>query len=78
MNSPGRSISYESDNEMRTISSGAHEKLKDNGDKSGPPDYSDEEDERLDIEDESHGGSNLTRKLPPTGASVEKLEGKFT
>lgn len=78
MNSPGRSVSYESDNEMRTISSGVHEKIKDNGDKSGHADYSDEEDERLDIDDESHGGGNLTRKLATTGASVEKLEGNLT
>lgn len=51
MNSPGRSVSYESDNEMRSITaSGQDSKMKDNGDKHG--DYSDDEDERLDIEDD--------------------------
>ncbi|RWS31543.1 optomotor-blind protein-like isoform X4 [Leptotrombidium deliense] len=76
MTSPGRSVSYESDSEMRNLcsSTGQQDKLKDNGDKSGAADYSDEDDERLDIDDESPAG-NAARKLPSAGTSVEKLEG---
>ncbi|RWS15010.1 T-box domain containing protein-like protein [Dinothrombium tinctorium] len=75
LSSPGRSVSYESDSEMRNLcsSAGQQDKLKDNGDKSGAADYSDEDDERLDIDDESPAG-NTARKLPCGGASVEKLE----
>lgn len=71
--SPGRSISYESDNEMRHMSSsgGGVDKSKDNELK-GNLDYSDDEDERLDIDDDSPA---LVRKLPQ--ASADETEGKL-
>ncbi|XP_074601520.1 uncharacterized protein LOC141855390 isoform X2 [Brevipalpus obovatus] len=58
MSSPGRSVSYESDNEMRSITASGHDKMKDNGDKSAHGDYSDDEDERLDIEDDGPHGAD--------------------
>lgn len=61
MSSPGRSVSYESDNEMRCITASGQDnnnKMKDNGDKHA--DYSDDEDERLDIEDDTpHGNGKM-------------------
>lgn len=57
--SPGRSVSYESDNELRLMGSAAGtDKSKDNELKANL-DYSDDDDERLDIDDEP------PRKLPP-------------
>lgn len=72
--SPGRSISYESDNELRMhMHGGGADKSKDN-DLKGSIDYSDDDDERLDIDDESPGP--VLRKLPP--ASADKVEGNET
>lgn len=79
MNSPGRSISYESDNDIRNMSSsggGGADKLRDNDMRGNLCDYSDEDDERLDIDDDSSGppmGSMLRR--PGGGSSDRQAEG---
>lgn len=66
----GRSISYESDTEMKNLSSGSlHDKMREN-DKAGGQEYSDDEDERVDIGDESP----ILRKTP-LSTSADKSEG---
>ena len=83
MNGAGRSVSYESDGEARNISSSGlgSEHKRDNDLRSNLCDYSDEEDERLDIDDESSDrpimGSNCGRKLLSAG-SADKVEGNET
>jgi len=68
--SPGRSHSYESDNEMRMMGSGGgSDKCKDNELKGNHHlDYSDDDDERLDIDDEPIAPM---RKLPLASADKD-------
>lgn len=74
MSSPRRLVSYESDPETRTICSSGYDKMKENGDKMDDQ-YSDDHNERLDIDDESHGPPSIPRKSVGL-SSVDKLEGK--
>lgn len=67
----GRSISYESDTEMKNLSSASiHDKLRENDKQSGGQEYSDDEDERVDIGDESP----ILHKTP-LSTSADKNEG---
>lgn len=84
INGAGRSVSYESDGEVRNISSSGlvSEHKRDNDLRSNLCDYSDEDDERLDIDDDESsgpiiGGSNCGRKLLSAG-SADKVEGNET
>lgn len=70
MNNTTRSLTYESDNDVKNMTSGMLDKLKDN-DKSSALDYSDDDEERVDIDDESP----ILRKTPDRTA-VDKTEGK--
>lgn len=72
MSSPRRLVSYESDPETRTICSSGYDKMKENGDKMDDR-YSDDHNERLDIDDESHGPPSTPRKSVGL-SSVDKLE----
>ena len=73
-------MSYESDGEHRNINSSGmsseHQK-RDNDLRSNLCDYSDDEDERLDIDDESSGPTIIGRKLLSAG-SADKVEGNET
>lgn len=64
-----RSLTYESDNEAKNMTSGVLDKLKEN-DKCSALDYSDDDEERVDIDDESP----ILRKTPTERTSVEKSE----
>ncbi len=68
-----RSLTYESDNEVKNMTTGALDKIKDN-DKSSALDYSDDDEERVDIDDESP----ILRKTPTDRTSADKGEGKQT
>lgn len=81
MNGSGsRSMLDESDPDIRHMSSSGVEHKRDNDLRSNLCDYSDEDDERLDIDDESSGAisdSNCGRKLHAIG-SADKVEGNET
>lgn len=81
INGSGRSLLDESDGEIRHMSSSGADHKRDNDLRSNLCDYSDEEDERLDIDDESSTGaiseSNCGRKLHAIG-SADKVEGNET
>jgi len=68
-----RSLAYESDNEAKNMTSGVLDKIKEN-DKSSALDYSDDDEERVDIDDESP----VLRKTPTDRTSADKGEGKQT
>ena len=70
MNS-NRPLAYESDNDIKNMTSGMLDKLKDN-EKSSALDYSDDDEERVDIDDESP----VLRKTPDRTTSADKSEGK--
>ena len=66
-----RPLAYESDNDIKNMTSGMLDKLKDN-EKSSALDYSDDDEERVDIDDESP----VLRKTPDRTTSADKSEGK--
>lgn len=65
-----RAMAYESDNDVKNMTSGMLDKLKDN-EKASALDYSDDDEERVDIDDESP----VLRKTPDK-TSADKSEGK--